>query len=692
MTQNFSIDDQLKKAKNFVNKGNYLEAKECYQKILKLFPKNTRALEGINKLSKYSDSSDGEYKNSINKLINLYNTAQYSKSLEYGNKLLTKYSRHVMIINILGATYAALNKYTDSIKLYQLALEIEPKNIQVLNNLGITYKNVNNYKKAKISFEKAISLKPNFVEAYNNLALTLKEEKKLEDAIKLLKKAVSINPNYFEGFYNMGNILTSLGQFKMAIENYEKVIKIKPNHFGAYNNKGATYNISKEYQKAYQSIKKAIEINPNVADAFNNLGTAELNLENERDAINSYNKAIKIDPKLVIGYSNLCSLYEKSNNIEMIQKTLNLAKKENLQNYDEIKFRSGQLASRKSEYKVSISFLESIDDDKISNKMKIDKYALLGKDYDKTQKYRKAFLNFQKANSLTKLSLEYKLYNPKKYQNEISELIESYSKHKIINWKNNHLEGEINPVFLIGFPRSGTTLLDNILSSHSKIITLEEKPMVAKMKKYLNKIATYENLYELSDNELSKLQNIYFKELKKHIDLRESRGKVFIDKLPLNIIDLGLILRVFPKAKFILSIRDPNDCVLSCFMQTFNLNDAMANFLDLKDSANLYDLSMRLFEIYNNIFNLDCHLIKYEDLVVSLKEETSKLLASLNLDWNDEIFNYQNVALSRKINTPSYNQVIEKLYTRALGRWKNYKTEMKDVLPILEFWTKKWQY
>ena len=112
---------------------------------------------------------------------------------------------------------------------------------------------------------------------------------------------------------------------------------------------------------------------------------------------------------------------------------------------------------------------------------------------------------------MVKLNLEYNFYNPKKYQNEISELIESYSKHKKINWKKNELEGEFNPVFLIGFPRSGTTLLDNILSSHSKIITLEEKPMVAKMKKYLSKIATYENLYELTDNELSKLQKIYYK-------------------------------------------------------------------------------------------------------------------------------------------------------------------------------------
>ena len=104
------------------------------------------------------------------------------------------------------------------------------------------------------------------------------------------------------------------------------------------------------------------------------------------------------------------------------------------------------------------------------------------------------------------------------------------------------------------------------------------------------------------------------------------------------------ILRIFPNAKFILSLRHPLDCILSCFMQTFNLNDAMANFLNLKDSANLYHQTMKLFEIYDEKLSLNYHIIKYEDLIIDLKKTTSSLLKSISLDWNDNLRNYQKTA------------------------------------------------
>ena len=198
MTQKISIDDQLKKAKNFANKGNFLEAKECYQLILSIFPKNTRALDGLNKLSKNSLVSDEEFKHSINKLINFYSTAQYSKSLEYGNSLLLKYSSNVIILNILGATYTALEKYKVAIKQYQAALKIDPTNPQVHNNLGLTFKKIKDYSSAKKSFNKAIEFKPRFSEAYNNLGLTYKKMNRYEEALEKLNKAILLNSKYSE--------------------------------------------------------------------------------------------------------------------------------------------------------------------------------------------------------------------------------------------------------------------------------------------------------------------------------------------------------------------------------------------------------------------------------------------------------------------------------------------------------------
>ena len=211
-----------------------------------------------------------------------------------------------------------------------------------------------------------------------------------------------------------------------------------------------------------------------------------------------------------------------------------------------------------------------------------------------------------------------------------------------------HQKLNFQPVFLVGFPRSGTTLLDTILSSHSDITTLEEKPMVAMVKMHLNKIATIENLLNLSEREVIKLQDVYYQELIKHTNIEKIKNKILIDKLPLSIIDIGLILRIFPNAKFILSLRHPLDCILSCFMQTFNLNNAMANFLDLKTTAQLYSNSMKLFDIYSKVFKIKYHIVKYEDLIHSLKSEAISLLKFLDLSWQDNMAKYRELALKKE--------------------------------------------
>ena len=692
MSQNFSIDDQLKKAKNLIIKGHYQDAKFCFEKILLKYPKNIRAIEGLKKIEKNNIKTDDFFQSSVKKLINLFNSSSHEECITFGKQLSLKYPNEVIIPNILGATFAAIDKDSESLMQYKYALEIDPRNPQVYNNLGLTYKKIGDYKKATESFKTSLSIKPNFPEACNNLALSLKEEMKVDDAINYLNKAIEFKPNYSEAFYNLGNTLTVKGDFRKAINAFKKAIELKPDYFDALNNLGATYNLYKDYSNALKSISKALKIRPNIADAYNNLGTAELNLKNESEAIKSYNKAIKIDPKFVLAYSNLCGLYERSNQLKKLKETINKAENEGLSGNEEIKFRRGQLNSRNKDYKNSTLYLEEVDDTKISNKMKIDKYELLGKDYDKIKHYKKAFNCFKKSNSLVSLSVESQLYNPKNYQNQISQLIISYSKVNNLEWENKIENKIISPVFLIGFPRSGTTLLDNILSSHPNICTLEEKPMIAMVKKSLNKLASYENLKKLNLHDLQNLQEIYLDELTKYLPNKLLHGKVFIDKLPLSIIDVSLILRIFPKAKFILAIRHPLDCILSCFMQTFNLNDAMANFLNLKNTAELYNKSMKLFDIYESIFKLDLHLIKYENLIFSLKDETTKLLKFLDLNWEKEIDNYRSNALDKKINTPSYNQVTEKIYTRALGRWKNYKNEMHDIMPIMQFWIEKWGY
>ena len=163
--------------------------------------------------------------------------------------------------------------------------------------------------------------------------------------------------------------------------------------------------------------------------------------------------------------------------------------------------------------------------------------------------------------------------------------------------------------------------------------------------------------------------------------------------MPLNIIHVGEIVRIFPDAKFILSIRHPCDCILSCFMQSFFLNDSMANFTDLESTSKYYNKVMTLWQQYLKVFKVKYHLIRYEDLVKNFETSVKKLLNFLDLEWSDSVNKFYETAKGRgKISTPSYNQVNKPIYSKSVGRWKNYEKEFTEIYPIIEPWIKNFNY
>ena len=170
-------------------------------------------------------------------------------------------------------------------------------------------------------------------------------------------------------------------------------------------------------------------------------------------------------------------------------------------------------------------------------------------------------------------------------------------------------------------------------------------------------------------------------------------GNIFIDKLPLNIVDIGLILKVFPGAKIILALRHPCDAVLSCFMQSFEPNEAMACFSDLENTTKLYDAVMSLWAVYIEILSLEFHVVKYEDLIEDFERVTTNLFGFLNIPWDSSVVNYASHAKAgRSIRTPSYDQVAEPIYDHAKYRWKQYIRYLEPMLPLLEHHVRRFGY
>jgi len=306
----------------------------------------------------------------------------------------------------------------------------------------------------------------------------------------------------------------------------------------------------------------------------------------------------------------------------------------------------------------------------------------------------KAFNYFKKANLLSQKT-KIKNFDKNKYLQEIKIRKEFFKKSNIKKWPTlKQPDNEPSPIFLIGFPRSGTTLLDTILRSHPLIEVVEEQFMVEQLINSLNQLpnSKFENIKEIENEQIIKIRKTYFESLESQIQ-NKNNTKLYIDKLPLNIIHVGEIVRIFPNAKFIVSLRHPCDCVLSCFMQDFELNDAMANFLNLDDAAHLYDAVMNLWTQYTSIFSINYHEVKYENLIENFEPTVRSILNFLELSWDDAVLNYLITAKKRdRITTPSYYQVTKPIYSYAIGRWQRYKKQTSNIYPILEGWIKKFNY
>jgi len=595
----------------------------------------------------------------INSLVALYNRGQLQKLLVQGQALAKQYPRAVIVHNLIGAANAGLGRQTDAITCFTTALRINP----------------------------------DFAEAQNNIGLALKNLGKLDEAIASYRKAVQIKPDFARAHYNLGVALRSLGKFEEAIASHSKALQIRPDFAMAHNNLGCALNDLQRYEEAIVSFTKALQIKPDYVNAHNNLGMALKNIGRFDEAIASYKTALQLKPDHVLAHRNLCILFLQLNEILDFENALNRARGEGLEDNPQILFLSALSASGKKNSKQALEFLERILPEELPLGHQTSYFELLGKTYEKLGLFDKAFAKFQTQNEIAKKTPLFKRCNPAAVFDSVVQLTKTWSTGERCDWPGTSREAEdVSIAFLVGFPRSGTTLLDTILRSHPGITVVEEKPMTKRMDKQFGRKASIEELNKLTISDLRRLRQAYLDELKNHVSSSDMRGLV-IDKLPLNICIAGLIHRVFPKAKFILALRHPCDCVFSSFAQNFILNSAMANFLTLDQSAKFYAAVMGLWQAYRNALSLDVGVVKYEDLIQDLRGTCMPLIAFLGLEWDDNLLNYQKTARGRGwISTPSYDQVTQPLYKQASGRWKNYREPMQEVLPILEPWIKEFGY
>ncbi len=271
------------------------------------------------------------------------------------------------------------------------------------------------------------------------------------------------------------------------------------------------------------------------------------------------------------------------------------------------------------------------------------------------------------------------------YQNALTpELFEKWSSD---NWKP---DVQSAPTFLVGFPRSGTTMTEQILAAHADIITADERPFFSRVRSAWarmvgpNDADVYGMFDRLTVENANDLRQLYWECVHAECAQADVQSRVFVDKLPLNIMDLGLINAVFPDAKVIVALRDPRDVCLSCIMQDFVLNNAMIHFLTLPDTAAFYAQVMGLYLSLRDKMTLGAIEVRYEDTVSDLESQARRILQLLDLEWDQSVLDFHTKVAGKAISTPSFEAVAQPVHRGAIGRWAHYMKPFEAVRPLLD--------
>jgi len=246
-------------------------------------------------------------------------------------------------------------------------------------------------------------------------------------------------------------------------------------------------------------------------------------------------------------------------------------------------------------------------------------------------------------------------------------------------------------IFLLGFPRSGTTLLEVILEGHPNVVSLEEKEtLIDAVHEYMRQPEDLERLFLAPAMTLESLRDAYWQRVADAgVDVA---GKVFVDKNPLNTLKLPLINRLFPDAKILFACRDPRDIVLSCFRHRFKMSAPIYELLSVEGAARYYDAVMHLLVRMTSVLTLNPCLVRHEDLVTDFAREMKRICAALGLDWAPGMGDFAQRTKDRDVMTPSTAQLVRGLNTEGVGQWRRYRDQLASVLPLLEPWVKRFYY
>lgn len=464
----------------------------------------------------------------------------------------------------------------------------------------------------------------------------------------------------------------NIGNFKMASNGYVQIINLDSQNKEAYNNLGIVFKLTKNYEDSKKNFENSLQIDPNFIDALTNLGNLYFELNDYSNAINYFKKALVINSKNALTHYNLGLVYQSIGEHEKAIEELNKVLDLNPTNTN-----ADKLISRMTKYRENDNHVKNMEyklqNLELSDFQKIQLYFSLGKAYEDMKNYEKSFKFLKLANDNKKSLLNYNLKNEIKTFENLKNYFKNFDFKKQIKSRNKKI------IFIVGLPRSGTSLIEQILSSHSKVYGCGELS-------YMNDLIV-ENFYDQKILDIPKLKNLDESKIKQlsrkyseFVETFDKNSEIYTDKAPLNFIWLGIIKILFPNSKIIHCIRNPKDNVLSLYKNDF---DGKLNFTyNFDDLLEFYNEYFSLMKFWNDKFSDEIFDANYEEIIKNPKDQIEKLLNFCDLGFEDKCLKFYET--KRPIKTVSSNQARQPLYDSSISSFRNYEVFMKDIFSKID--------
>ncbi|MBF0195174.1 MAG: tetratricopeptide repeat protein [Magnetococcales bacterium] len=600
----------------------------------------------------------------ISQYLHEITSEQQNNNLEYeSQKALDK-----------GVACHNAGKLDDAMAFYKQSLDYQPQNFNALSNFGFALQAKGEIVKAVEYYKKAITINPNFALAYNNLGFALAELGKLDESITVLQNAIAIEPNYAQAHYNLGNTQQMQQKFDDAIFSFKAAIAIKPDYFESHYNLGNAYMVKERVYKAIASYKKAVKLNPDFAKLYINYGVALRETGQLEEAVKCFKKAIAINPHYAQAHNNLGVTLKEQGKIKKAVASFNRAIKIK-PDYAEA---YGNLASSKKYTNISeIDEMQSVLSRLHYEKDKIHLNFALGKAFADIEQYDDSFKYYLAGNQLKRATINFDIG---KLAQTFKLIRHTFDKKFFKAVGRCGCEDE-TPVFILGMPRSGSSLIEQILSSHKDVFGGGELPFLKDCfpSGFFNNIA--ENSQLLQGSSALSLGEKYIERLREI----EPKAKYIVDKMPHNFMFIGVIKIILPNAKIIHSFRSPEDTCLSIYRSDFVGMHEYA--YDLKELGEYYQLYSGLMSHWQSLFPNSIYNCHYEKLTHNQKKETKKMLDFLGLGWSENCINFHKT--ERNVRTASDFQVRQKIYTSSVNGYKRYEDQLQPLLKALRSPNKK---